>query len=117
MSYASCYQLVEVRCHILLKAKRRKACDSVQKKVKFSSETARFTKDTTASRLKKVEKQKTMAKGEMKSLKKPEDGAEPSASIKVVPGHADTRNEPGNKDEINHKLREHEIQRYISRDK
>ena len=53
----------------------------------------------------------------MKSLKKPEDGTEPSASITVVPGHADTRNEPGNKNEINHKLREHEIQRYIQRDK
>ena len=99
---------------ILSKAKRRKAYGAVQKSVKFPSETAHFTKDTTASRLKKVEKQKTMAKGEMKSLKKTDGGTEDGAGITVVSGHAETRNEPGNRHEINDKLREHEIHRYTS---
>ena len=63
------------------KAKRKKAYTAVQKTVKFSNETAHFTKDTTASRLKKVERQKTAAKGETKFPKKVDNGADGGAGL------------------------------------
>jgi hypothetical protein len=103
---------------LLPKAKRRKAHAAVQKSVRFPSETAHFTKETTASRLKKVEKQKAMVKGEMRFPKKgdggAEGGAESGAGLTIVPGQAETRSGPESRHEIDHQLHEREIRRYIS---
>ena len=92
------------------KAKRKKAYTAVQKTVKFSNETAHFTKDTTASRLKKVERQKTAAKGETKFPKKVDNGADGGAGLTVVSEPTETRSRSG----IDHQLHEREIERYVS---
>jgi hypothetical protein len=58
--------------------------------------------------LKKVERQKTTAKGETKLSKKVDNGADVSAGLAIASEPAETRSGPG----IDHQLHEREIQRY-----
>ncbi|XP_028396466.1 protein moonraker-like [Dendronephthya gigantea] len=95
-----------------LQVKRQKAYSAVQKTVRFPNETAHFTKETTASRLKRVERQKTAAKRELRGQMRDEEKAEGGASRPAVSREADRRSGDEHS-EVDHRLQEREIQRQL----